>query len=420
MGLALQKVKQQAISLKGNLTSFLKWIFLSCITGLVVGGVGTGFYFAMKAVTQFRGANRWIVWLLPFAGVLIVFLYRVCGVKKPQGTNLVLLAVRSPEPVPFKMAPLIFISTLLTHLFGGSAGREGAALQFGGSLGFQIGTLFRLDEKDLHIITMCGMSAAFSALFGTPAAAAVFSMEVVSVGIMYYAALVPCVTASLIAAGVARCFGAAPEQFKISGVPAAGITPFLLVALLSMLCAGVSVLFCYLLHNSGKLYGKYLSNPYLRAAAGGALVVLLSLLCATQDYLGAGMDTIRASLNGSARPEAFLLKMIFTALTLGAGFKGGEIVPSFFVGASFGCFAGGLIGLNPSFGAAVGLLAVFCGVTNCPMTTFIISVELFGVQGAAFYLLAVAVSYMLSGYTGLYSRQKIMYSKYRPEFIGNK
>lgn len=174
MNLSKEKVKQTVQNTVKNVTVFLKWLFLSLLTGGVVGAVGTAFYFCIQAVTNFRQANDWIVWLLPFAGLLIVFFYRVCRVKKSQGTDLVLLAVRSPEPVPLKMAPLIFVSTVLTHLFGGSAGREGAALQLGGSLGFQVGRVFRLDEKDLHIITMCGMSAGFSALFGTPLASAVF------------------------------------------------------------------------------------------------------------------------------------------------------------------------------------------------------------------------------------------------------
>lgn len=420
MELTMEKIRQQIKETGKNAAAFLKWVILSLLVGLAVGGVGTAFYYAMKTATGFREANHWIEWFLPLGGMLIVFFYRVCKVDKPQGTNLVLLAVRLPEALPLRMAPLIFISTVLTHLFGGSAGREGAALQLGGSLGYQLGKVFRLDEKDLHIITMCGMSAAFSALFGTPVASAIFAMEVVSVGIMYYAALVPCVVASLTGAAVAHFFGAQETAFSIrGGVPPVSFIPLLQVALLAALCAGVSVIFCYLLHNAGRLYRKYLPNQYARAAAGGALILLLMVLCSgTQDYLGTGMGVIHASINGTARPEAFLLKMIFTAVTLGAGFKGGEIVPSFFIGATFGCFAGGLIGLNPAFGAAVGLMAVFCGVTNCPVTSLVISIELFGAQGIVFYLLAAAVSYMLSGYTGLYSKQKIMYSKYKPEFIG--
>ena len=345
-------------------------------------------------------------------------MYRTCGVYESKGTNLVLSAVRSEERVPFRMAPLIFASTVLTHLFGGSAGREGAALQLGGSLAQTLGRFLHLDEKDMHIITMCGMSACFSALFGTPLAATVFSMEVVSVGIMYYAALVPCAAASLIAAGISGWFGVPPTFFSVSGIPqAAALVPMLRTLVLAALCAAISVTFCYILHGSSHLFQRFLPNPYLRAFLGGCGVLGLMLLCGSRDYLGAGVPVIAQAISGSAHPTAFLWKMIFTATTLAAGFKGGEIVPTFFVGATFGCFAGALLGLPPSFAAALGLCAVFCGVTNCPLTSMLIAFELFGFSGAPYFLLAVSVSYMLSGYYSLYSKQKIVYSKYKPEYI---
>lgn len=419
MGLLEEKAKQQGISIVKNLSIFLKWMFLSCLTGVAVGAVCTAFHFCIEFATEFRTAHMGIVYFLPLGGLAIVWLYRVCKVTRPQGTDLVLLAVRTPQEVPLRMTPLIFLSTCITHLFGGSAGREGAALQIGGSMGFQVGRLFRLDEKDLHIMTMCGMSAAFSALFGTPITSAVFAMEVISVGVMYYAALVPCVTAALVGAAVAKAFGAKPTAFSVAGIPAVETIAFLRVILLAALCAGVSVLFCYSMKYTGEFLQKKMKNPYARVAAGGVVIVLLMLVFGT-DYLGAGMNIIENGIAGTARPEAFLLKILFTAVTLGVGFKGGEIIPSFFVGATFGCAAGRLIGLNPSFGASVGLMAVFCGVTNCPLTSLVLSIELFGAKGAAFYFLAAAVSYMLSGYTGLYSRQKIMYSKFRPEFIGDR
>lgn len=413
----MEKLKEAGEKAVRGPAAFLRWLLIAVLTGGTVGLMGTALYFSVRWATAFRQESGWIVWLLPAGGALIVLLYRLCGVEKSQGTNLILLAVRSPEPVPLKMAPLIFVSTVLTHLFGGSAGREGAALQLGGSLGFQLGRLFRLNEKDLHIMTMCGMSAGFAALFGTPVTSAVFAMEVVSVGVMYYAALVPCAVSALLAMWIARSLGAVPELNTAVAVPALQPGPFLQVTALAALCAAVSAAFCFLLHQTGKLYKKYIPNPYLRAAAGGVLVLLLMLAAGTRGYLGAGMEVIAAALRGSARPEAFALKMLFTAITLGAGFKGGEIVPCFFVGATFGCAAGSLLGLSPAFGAALGLVSVFCGVTNCPLTAIVLSVELFGAQGIPFYLLAAAVSYMLSGYSGLYSRQKILYSKYKPEFL---
>jgi H+/Cl- antiporter ClcA len=268
---------------------------------------------------------------------------------------------------------------------------------------------------------MCGMSAAFSALFGTPLAAAIFSMEVVSVGIMYYAALVPCVISSLIAYAIAQSFGVGTETFVIHAMPKFTVSSAVLVSVLAILCALVSMLFCIILHQSEHLYRRFLKNPYLRAFVGGCFIILLTLLVGDQRYNGTGMDMIEGFFSsGTAAPEAFLLKMIFTALTLGAGYKGGEIVPSFFTGAAFGCLFGSLTGFCPNLCTAVGMTAVFCGVTNCPITSLLISFELFGFEGMPYFLLAIAFSYMLSGYYGLYSSQKIVYSKYKTNYINKK
>ena len=400
-----------------SLRSFLKWCLLSILVGAVSGAVGTLFYFSVRYATELRIAHGWLIWLLPLGGLLIVFLYHRGKITQPKGTDLVIEAVRSPEPVPIVMAPLIFVATVITHLFGGSAGREGAALQLGGSLGYRIGRMFRLDEKDLHVVTMCGMAACFSALFGTPLTSTLLVMEVITVGVMYYSALVPCIIASIVAAGIAQSFHAVPTQFAVTGAPEIGVLPLLQVSLLGILCALVSILYCFVMHGTGTLYKKWIPNQYLRAAVGGILVVLLSLVFG-RDYLGMGGDVIAAAFQHSARPEAFVLKLLFTAVTLGAGFRGGEIVPAFFVGATFGSFTGSLIGLSPSFGASIGFMSVFCGVTNCPLTAFVLSVEVFGEKGILYYLLAAGISYMLSGYSGLYSQQKILYAKDKSLYIG--
>ncbi|MBO5524696.1 MAG: chloride channel protein [Roseburia sp.] len=403
-----------------RLKTSVKWVIFAILSGFIVGGVGTLFYFSMSVVTLVRTKHPEIIFLLPIGGIVIVGCYRLLHDDKDTGTNLVLSAIHSGEKLPLRMAPLIFISTLITHLFGGSAGREGAALQLGGSIGNGLGRLFRFDEKDKHIMIMCGMSAAFSALFGTPMAAAIFSMEVVSVGIMYYAALVPCVISSLVAHAVASSFGISPEVFPLKNIPAFQAENAVLISILAVLCAGISILFCILLHQSEVLYKKLFKNPYLRVFVGGCIIVLLTLLVGDQTYNGTGMNVIAGCMEGSVRPEAFLLKMIFTALTLGAGYKGGEIVPSFFTGAAFGCLFGNLVGFSPSLCTAVGMTAVFCGVTNCPITSLLISFELFGYDGMPYFLLAVAFSYMLSGYFGLYHSQKIIYSKYKTNYINKK
>lgn len=395
----------------------LKWIIFAIIVGIIVGLCGTAFYFALSLVTVLRTQNSWLIFLLPLGGVGIVAMYRILHNEKDTGTNLVISAIHSDDELPLRMAPLIFVSTLITHLFGGSAGREGAALQIGGSIGNALGRLFRFDDKDKHVMIMCGMSAAFSALFGTPMAAAILPMEMVSVGVMYYIALVPCVISSLIAHGIAYSFGVSNEMFIIRSIPKFGIISSIEISVLAILCALVSILFCVLLHKSEDLYKRFFANPYVRAIVGGCIIIVLTLLVGNQDYNGTGINIIAHCINGTVRPEAFLLKMIFTALTLGAGYKGGEIVPSFFTGAAFGCLFGNLLGFSPTLCTAVGMTAVFCGVTNCPITSLLISFELFGYDGMPYFLLATALSYMLSGYFGLYRSQKIVYSKYKTNYI---
>lgn len=399
----------------------IKWIVFSVLSGTVIGHIGTLFYFCLSVVNLVRAKNPWIIWLLPIGGLLITGSYHLFHNEKDSGTNLVLSAIHSGDRLPLRMAPLIFLSTLITHLFGGAAGREGAALQLGGSIGNGIGRLFHFDAKDKNIMIMCGMSAAFSALFGTPMAAAVFSMEVISVGIMHYAALLPCVIASLTAHGIAASYGVAAETFDIGKLP--GFTPSSAaqISVLAILCAAVSILFCVILHQTEALYKKFFKNPYLRVFVGGCIVILLTLLVGDQTYNGAGMSYIEEIMHtGMVFPPAFLIKMIFTAATLGAGYKGGEIVPTLFIGASFGCLAGTIMGFSPTLCAAVGMISVFCGVTNCPISSLLIGFEMFGYDGMPYFLLAVAFSYMLSGYYGLYHSQKIIYSKYKTDYINRK
>lgn len=410
--------KEKTLSVFKYILSFLKWTALGASAGAIVGTAGAAFAYCLQLVTDFRTAHPLLVLGLPLAGLLIVFLYHSAGIRESRGTYLVLASIRTDEPIPFAMAPLIFAGTVLTHLFGGSAGREGAALQLGGSIAQNLARRLRLSSGSRRLLTMCGMSACFSALFGTPMSAAFFAMEVISVGIMHYSALVPCAVASVTAAYLSRLLGIAPARFSVSGIPSVFSIPTMLrVFALAALCAGVSILFCVVLKYTSAFYASCFKSSYLRAVCGGILVAVFAMILRSQDYLGAGTQIIARAFAGEAVPLAFLLKIIFTAITLEAGFKGGEIVPTFFIGATFGCTAGSLLGLNPSFAAAVGMLCLFCGVTNCPITTLFLSLELFGAQGLLWYFLATAVSYMLSGYFSLYSKQKIMYSKVAPEFI---
>lgn len=400
-----------------SVKTLLKWLLISTGIGLLVGGISTLFGYALLFARDFRTENPIAVLGLPVAGLIIVFLYRFFKNSNDSGTNMVISSIHSSTDIPFKMAPLIFVSTILTQLCGGSAGREGAALQLGGSIANQVGKVIKLNEKDRHIIIMCGMSAAFSALFGTPMAAAIFALEVISIGIMHYSALVPCVTAAMIAHFVADFFKLPPEKFVIAEIPAMSPVIFFKMVLLGALIGGVSILFCLTLHVMERVYKKYLKNKYVRIAVAGFIVIGLAALFGT-DYLGTGMELIEHIFHtGDTKSYSFLLKMIFTAVTLGAGFKGGEIVPSFCIGAAFGCAVASLFGLPVTLVAACGMVGLFCGVTNCPLTSLLISFELFGFEGMPYFLVTIAVSYMLSGYYGLYHAQRIMYSKTETNFV---
>ena len=370
----------------------------------------------MNWAATFRAAHPWLLWLLPVGGLLIAAIYRLTKMEN-KNTNAIIDAIHFGDKVPLLLVPAIYLSTVITHLFGGSAGREGAALQIGGSLGCYVGQLFHLDEKDMRIATLCGMSAVFSALFGTPLTATIFALEVISVGVFYYSALVPCIVASLAALAIANAFGIAPTQFTFAFAAAPKLL-LLRVAALAAVCSLMSILFCVTMHGTERLFSSRIPNTWLRIAAGGGIVIVLSLLVGTGDYNGAGMDVItRAIEGGQAAPDAFFWKLLFTAVTIGSGFKGGEVVPTFFIGATLGCVLGSLLGIPTGFAAALGLVCVFCGAVNCPIASVILSIELFGAGQLVYFALACGVAYMLSGYFGLYSSQKILYSKLRTEFI---
>jgi len=400
------------ITIWNRLIVLAKWLIFAALTGLALGLVGTAFGKGVSMATSFRMAHPWILYGLPFAGVLIVWMYQWERKQERSSTNMVLDAIHAEREIPLKTAPLIFISTILTHLFGGSAGREGAALQLGGSIGNFLGKILRIDENDRRVMIMAGMSAAFSALFGTPMAATVFSMEVVSVGIMHYAALVPCVVASYIAYGVACHFGLTGERFSLGTLPEFNLPNAGKILFLGFCCAAVSILFCVVLHKTEEIFAEKIKNAFVRPLVSGVLIIILTMLLGTTDYLGTGMQVVeRAVVDQQVVWCAFLLKIVFTAITLSGGFKGGEIVPTFFVGATFGCLMGQILHISPSLAAA------FCGVTNSPISSLLISLEMFGFEGAPFYFVAIAISYMQSGYYGLYRSQKIMYSKVKTQFI---
>lgn len=399
---------------------FLNWVLFSAITGCIGGVVGTVFNKGISYAAGLHTDMPQTVMLMPILGLIIVFMYEKAKLSGDGGTNLILHSIRHLKGVPIIIAPLIFVSTIITHFVGGSAGREGAALQLGGSIGAQVGRIFRLDSKDMNTAVMCGMGALFSALFGTPLTAALFAMEVIAVGVLYYSAFVPCVVSSLTAYGVSILLGSGFHSYHQPVIPKFSLVPMLATGGLAVMCAFVSIIFCLALKHFKLGATKLIKNPYIRIAAGGAVYILLTVVFGNK-YTGLGGDVINSAVNdGQANYYDFVLKIIFTAVTMGIGFKGGEIVPTMFIGSTFGCAFGAHLGLDPTFGAALGLVAVFCGVVNCPIASILLSIELFGGGGLAYFVVAICVSYMMSGYYSIYSSQRFAYSKLRAEYVNMK
>lgn len=397
----------------------LQWFFLAIPTGLICGLVGTLFHLSVERVTELRADQPWLLFLLPAAGLLITALYKATKCEG-VGTNNVIRAVQSGEPVSLLLVPAIFLGTVLTHLCGGSAGREGAALQMGGSIGWNVGTLLHLKDHDRRTATISGMAAFFSALFGTPLTAALFAMMVEDVGLTFTSAFVPAFTSALIAYGCSLAFGIAPTHFAITA-PELTVWSAFLVILLGFACAAVSRLFCGLLHFMEHKVPQLLPNPWLRVFVGGVAVIAFSYLFGVGRYNGAGMGVITAAVEqGEALPWDFLCKIFLTALTLSCGFKGGEVVPSFFVGATFGCVFGPLLGLPAGFAAAVGLVSIFCGATNALIPSILMGFELFSGAGLELIALGCGICYMLSGHHGLYSSQTFVTNKLRSEYMSHK
>ena len=390
--------------------TLIKWLLIAVVTGIVGGAVGTVFHKVLDYVTEFRTHNTFVTYLMPVGVVIIIAMYRL-GNKGKLDTNLVITSVREEAKIPVILVPLIFCGTVITQVFGGSAGREGAALQIGGGIGYNLGRVLKLNKNDTHIITMAGMSSVFAALFGTPVTAAIFSIEVIKVGAFNFTGLLPCSIAAICAYHFSTLFGVEKATFTGFEINDLSVVMIAKVIVLAVLCGLVSTLFCTVIKITGRIMKRCLKNAYIRGLVGASIVVFLTIAVRTFDYNGAGMNIVLRALAGEARSYDFIMKMIFTAISLAAGFKGGEIVPVFFVGATFGCVMGSVLGIGSGFAAAIGMVAVFCGVVNCPIASIILSIEMFGADGLALFAIACAVSYLMSGNSGLYKSQSIVYSK---------
>ena len=396
---------------KAYLITFLKWGLFGLLMGILGGLLGAGFHHALHFVTHLRAEHNWLIFLLPVGGLVSVGIYTLFRQRSNRGTNQIIDAVLDGEEVSPLVAPTIFLATATTHFFGGSAGREGAALQLGGATASLLSKLFHLNGNDRKILIMSGMSAVFAGLFGTPLTAALFCMEFESVGTIFSPALLPCYIASFTAAKISGLLGVHAEGLLLETaavITLGNVWRFLLLAVLVSL---VGILMCWVFHKAEHLAAHHVKNPWLRIVLGGALVMGLTLLVGDHRYNGAGMDMALGAVEGHAQWFDFLLKMLFTAITLAAGFKGGEIVPTFCIGATFGCVLGGLLGLDAGLCGALGLVGLFCCATNSPFASIVLSIEMFGGANLHLFALVCVICFVLSGHSGLYSSQIIHFAK---------
>lgn len=393
------------------LLMFGKWTLLAFLMGAIGGTVGAVFHHTLHFVTHVRTEHPWLIWLLPLGGLLTVGIYHVCKLRENRGTNEIIDAVLDGNPMNPLVAPVIFASTAITHLFGGSAGREGAALQLGSAIASALSKLFRLSSSDRTVLIMSGMSALFAGLFGTPLTACLFTMEFVSVGVIFSPALLPCFLSAFVASQASLVLGVHPETYFLEAALPITMTVTLKVGILAILVSLLGITMCYAFHHAEHLGKKMLPNTWLRIAVGGAVIALLTTLVGDHRFNGAGMDMALAAVAGNTDWYNFIVKLLFTAITLAAGFKGGEIVPTFCIGATFGCLIGPMLGLDPGVSAAIGLIGLFCCATNSPITSIILSMEMFGANNIYMFALVCVITFVMSGHSSLYTSQIIRYHK---------
>lgn len=393
---------------------FIKWIVLGSFIGWMTGSASAFFLYSLDYVTSLRMENPWLLFFLPLGGAGISFLYYKFGKSSTKGNNLILEQIHGgTESVPLRMTPLVLIGTLVTHLFGGSAGREGTAVQMGGSLSEWFGKLIRVTPADRKILLICGISGGFGSIFGTPLAGTLFGLEVLAIGLISHQALLPAYVASLVGNLIATSlWGVSHLHYPIGEIPALSFLVILKVIIASILFGLTSRLFSELTHSLKQWYGYFFRNPMIKSTVGGIIIIALVYLLGTHEYLGLGLPLIEASFTDEVSPLAFLGKILFTSLTLGAGFQGGEVTPLFAIGATLGNALSEWIGLYAPFLAALGFIAVFCGATNTPIACFIMGIELFGGEGAVYMFMACVISYLFSGHSGIYTSQQIGISKH--------
>ena len=403
MNLLYNNFKESIIILK----NFIKWFLLSVLYGIIVGIVISFFLKSLQLATSIRKANPIIIALLPFGGALVSYLYLKYGKDSSKGNNLIIERINKGEAdIPFRMAPLVFFGTFITHLFGGSAGREGTGVQIGASITSKLSKLLKLNKKDTTIIIISGVSSGFGVVFGTPIAGTIFGLEVSTIGKMRYEAIIPCLISSYIGNFIARLLKVQHTHYPMEIVSNSDYTIFYKVILCSILFGIISKLFSELTHYLKQYFTQLIPKPYIKSFVGGCIVILIALVLQTQMYLGLSLDLLKHSFENSVVGYTFIIKLILTSITLSTGFQGGEVTPLFVIGATLGSFLAPIINLPISFLAGLGMIAVFCGGTKTPLASFAMGLELFGGGNIKYIFITCVISYVFAGKSGIYSSQE--------------
>lgn len=403
---------QKIVVIKNNVTAIalysIKWILITGVLSLLIGSVTAFFLTGLTWVSKQQSAYSWLFYLLPFGGTLISFFYKKMGKNAIQGNNLVIeQANGADEHIPLRLVPLTLFGTLMTHLLGGSAGREGTAVQMGGSIAEHVGQLLHLNKASRKIVIICGISGGFSAVFGTPLAGTVFGLEVLALGLIRHEALLPSFFSAYFSNLVVKGYGVSHIKYTMALAPAESSSLFFKLLVAGALFGLTGLIFSRSIVVIKKWYTKWMPEPVIRTFIGGTVVVLLALIINNRSYLGLSLPLLDQAFSGEAHPFDFLGKLVFTVFTLGAGYQGGEVTPLFVIGATLGSSLASLLYLPVGFLAGLGFIGVFTGATNTPIACFIMGIELFGSENAIYLFLICVISYICSGNSGIYSAQKV-------------
>ncbi|MCK9858277.1 chloride channel protein [Paenibacillus sp. ATY16] len=382
---------------------------IAAAVGICTGSASALFLTSLEWATLTSMSHKWLLWLLPLGGALVSWLYMQYGKDAAKGNNLLLDRIYGGDTaVPLRMAPLVLFGTIITHLFSGSAGREGTAVQMGGSLAEMISKRFKLIGAERKVILLCGISSGFGSVFGTPAAGAIFALEVAALGAISLESILPVFLASYVGHYTTLAWGVRHLHYSMGTIPPLSVTLLVKIAAAAVLFGLAALLFVTLTHKLKAWFTKLLPNPMIKSFVGGLIIIALVYLVGSRNYLGLGLPLLQHSFEEAAAPLAFLWKTIFTSITLGSGFQGGEVTPLFVIGSTLGSALAKLLAVSVPLLAGIGLISIFSGATNTPLASFILGLELFGLQGYGwlYMLIGCAVAYLCSGAPGIYSAQR--------------